>query len=202
MRVLVTAFGPFGGWESNSSWLCLQHLTRELPMEPQLTTRLYPVDFVEARNRLAEDLKGGHDVAIHLGQAAGISHIHLEAIAVNAAEGFPGRETDVLDPTGPAAFRTSLPVARWARLLSQQGVPARVSYHAGTYLCNGLFYWSQQISTQLNLGMPSVFLHLPLDVSQVLTSGDSRTPWMPSEVAVRALRMLLDDLMLHPPGVV
>ncbi len=204
MRVLVTAFGPFGGWETNSSWLCLQQLTRELPVDPEIVTRLYPVDYEEARLRLAEDLSTGHDVAIHLGQAEGTSHLQLETFAVNAASGYPNRSTDLLDPAGPAAFRCSLPLQRWARLLSQQRVPTRVSYHAGTFLCNALFYWSQQITGELGLNTPSVFVHLPLDVSQVVDNPgrvDAKTPWMSSETAARGIRMLLDDLALHQPSI-
>jgi pyrrolidone-carboxylate peptidase len=45
-RVLLTAFGPYGSWESNASWLALTELTRELPSLPQVTTRLYPTDYL------------------------------------------------------------------------------------------------------------------------------------------------------------
>jgi pyroglutamyl-peptidase len=43
-RVLITAFGPYGCWEENASWLALVELTRDLPTGAEIVTRLYPVD--------------------------------------------------------------------------------------------------------------------------------------------------------------
>ena len=43
--VLITAFEPYDRWEANSSWLALVELTKDLPSEPRITTRRYPVDF-------------------------------------------------------------------------------------------------------------------------------------------------------------
>lgn len=57
-RVLVTAFEPFDAWKANSSWLTLVELTKDLPAGPELTTRLYPVDFAGLQQRLLEDLCG------------------------------------------------------------------------------------------------------------------------------------------------
>ena len=55
-RVLITAFEPYDRWRENSSWLALVELTKELPREPHVTTRLYPVDFGLVRSKLEEDL--------------------------------------------------------------------------------------------------------------------------------------------------
>ena len=48
-RVLLTAFEPYDRWKANASWLALVQLTQHLPDEPQITTRLYPVDFAEMK---------------------------------------------------------------------------------------------------------------------------------------------------------
>ena len=55
-RVLVTAFEPYDVWSENASWLALVELTRDLPVRPEVTTRLYPVDYAEMRKRLERDL--------------------------------------------------------------------------------------------------------------------------------------------------
>ena len=47
--VLVTAFEPYDRWKTNSSWLALVNFTHELPDEPAITTRLYPVDISRLR---------------------------------------------------------------------------------------------------------------------------------------------------------
>ena len=48
-RVLITAFGPYGKWAENASWLALVELTRHLPAQPEITTRRYPVDLEVVR---------------------------------------------------------------------------------------------------------------------------------------------------------
>ena len=53
--ILITAFEPYGSWKENSSWLALVELTRDLPEDPKVVTRRYPVDFSTTRERLAED---------------------------------------------------------------------------------------------------------------------------------------------------
>ena len=104
-RVLLTAFEPYGGHEANASWLCLKELTRTLPASPKITTRLYPVDFSQVRQRLADDLAANYDFALHLGQAPGSALIQLEALGVNVG-GDVGQSPDQYYPLtddGPEA---------------------------------------------------------------------------------------------------
>ena len=75
-RVLLTAFEPYDRWPENASWLVMKKLTADLPTSIVLTTRRYPVDFPAVRSRLAEDLVGGFDYAIHLGQHPRATAIH------------------------------------------------------------------------------------------------------------------------------
>ncbi len=53
-RVLITAFRPYGPWRVNASWLTLVELTRDLPGEPEIVTRLYPVSFERGARRVLE----------------------------------------------------------------------------------------------------------------------------------------------------
>ncbi|MEM9658078.1 MAG: pyroglutamyl-peptidase I, partial [Planctomycetota bacterium] len=55
-RLLLTAFEPYADWSDNASWLVIERLTRDLPVDPQITTRLYPVAFSAMRERLETDL--------------------------------------------------------------------------------------------------------------------------------------------------
>jgi pyroglutamyl-peptidase len=195
-RVLVTAFGPYDSWEQNSSWLALVELVRELPDGLAVTTRRYPVDFEAVKRLLAQDLEVGFDVALHLGQAPGASRIHLEAVGLNVGGSSTQLPEDFqpLSPEGPLAYRSELPLARWAAMLRGAGIPAQVSYHAGTYLCNATLYWSHHLAAVRRLPMQSTFIHLPLDLSQVV-GGPPELPWMPAATAASAIRLVLADLL-------
>jgi pyroglutamyl-peptidase len=149
------------------------------------------------RRRLAEDLQSDFDYAIHLGQAPGAAKIRLEAIGLNvaptedsAAPG-PGSEPLVLD--GPVAYQTALPLGGWAEKLRRGGIPTQVSYHAGTYLCNATLYLSQYLADHGPRKTQSVFIHLPLELSQVIENGPEYPAW-PRATLAAAVRLILDEL--------
>ncbi|HVX64126.1 MAG TPA: pyroglutamyl-peptidase I [Pirellulales bacterium] len=193
--VLITAFEPYDRWQANSSWLCLMELTRDRPTQPAITTRRYPVDFQAAKERLAQDLKANYDYALHLGQAPRSATIRLEEIGLNVGGGChePVERLHPLAADGPTAYRTSLPLGDWSAKLRQAGIPSQVSYHAGTYLCNAMLYWSHYLSEQLGLRTRSAFIHLPLDISQTLGEREE-LPSLPAGVSAAALRLILNEL--------
>lgn len=197
--VLITAFEPFGEWRSNSSWQCLIHFTRELPLEPKITTRLYPVDFAEARTRLWRDLSAGYDYALHLGQATGRAVIELEMFGLNIG-GLPGEDPasyQPLESDGPAAYRSGLPLTDWVGKLRLRGIPAQISHHAGTYLCNAIFYWSQHFAARERLPTQSTFVHIPLEPSQVVEARRNLAS-LPTTTAATALRCIVSELATPP----
>jgi pyroglutamyl-peptidase len=193
--VLITAFEPYDRWKDNSSWLALLELTRDLPVEPRVVTRLYPVDFQQARLRLEDDLQANYDFALHLGQAPGSGRIQLEAIGVNVG-GTSSQLPDAfqtLEPAGPAAYRSDLPLADWAARLREAGIPAVVSYHAGTYLCNAILYLSLHLSRIGGLKTRSTFIHLPLAPQQVLAERNDHAS-IPATFTAAGVRLILDTL--------
>ncbi len=194
-RVLITAFEPFDRWSENSSWLALVELTRSLPESPKVVTRRYPVDFAKVKERLIEDLAAEYDFVLHLGQSSKIGRIELEAIGLNIG-GEPSQSPDefqTLVAGGPAAYRSTLPLVRWAAMMREDGIPAQVSYHAGTYLCNAVLYLSQHLAAQKGLKTRSTFIHLPLAPQQVLKERND-SPSLPSEMCARGIRSILSQL--------
>lgn len=195
--VLLTAFKPYDRWTSNASWLCVEQLTRDFPAHVMLTTRLYPVDFHEVRARLVEDLAANHDLAIHLGQAPGSTSLRLEQLAVNVAGRADQKPEEFaeLEVDAPAAYRSQLPLGNYAAAMRAAGIPAEISFHAGTYLCNAVYYWSQHFSALRGLRTRSVMIHLPLDPRQVCEVRDPLAS-LPATMSAAALRMILDALPL------
>jgi len=193
--VLITAFEPYDRWKANASWLALVQLTQNLPDEPSVTTRLYPVDFAAVKERLAGDLAANFDYALHLGQAPGSTRIQLEAVAINVG-GSSMQLPEQFGPLvagGPAAYHSPLPLGAWAMRLRGEGIPAQISYHAGTYLCNATLYFSCYLAERMGLKTRSAFVHLPLDVTQAAAQAlDSAA--LPAEISARAVRIILMEL--------
>ena len=193
--VLITAFEPYDHWNENSSWLALLELTKHLPEVPKVVTRLYPVDFSRARAKLEQDLLQNYDFSLHVGQAPGSARIRLEAVGLNiggSSAQYPD-EFRPLDAEGPAAYASDLPLASWAAKLRFSGLPAAVSYHAGTYLCNALLYLALHFSQRRKLRTRSTFVHLPLAPQQV-TRESKDMPTMAPESTAKALKLLLQEL--------
>jgi pyroglutamyl-peptidase len=168
-------------------------LTKELPQEPQLTTRLYPVDYAALSDRLAGDLAAGYDYALHLGQAPRSGCIQLESIAINVA-GRCGKEPFAsLVSEGPVAYQSDLPLATWAEKLRYHGIPAQVSFHAGTFLCNAALYFSMHYAALKKLKTRAAFIHVPLETTQA-SAGLDDVASMPATMAAGAIRIILAEL--------
>lgn len=195
-RALITAFSPYDRFAENASWLALVELTRELPSIWQVTTRRYPVDFQQLKERLAQDLQQRPDYVLMLGQAPGTAAIQLEAIGLNV-EGRPelrGAVYPRLVEDGPLAYQSALPLEQWAAGLRQLGIPAAVSYHAGVYLCNAALYLAHYYADKLGLETKAAFVHLPLDVAQA-ASEPCATPCLAAKESARAVRWLLEQVL-------
>ena len=195
--VLLTAFEPYDRWAENASWLALVELTREPLPDLKIVTRRYPVDFERVRARLAEDLAANYDYVLHLGQAPGISRVHLEAIGINIG-GHSTQTPDEFQPLvadGPPAYRTALPLAEWSGKIRAAGIPCQVSYHAGTFLCNAVLYLTHHLAATRGLKCKAAFIHLPLAPVQVLAERQD-WPTLPATTASEAIRYILQDLVV------
>jgi pyroglutamyl-peptidase len=183
--------------------MVLTELLKEFPTSKSLVTRRYPVNLPALQEKLVKDLDREFDAILHLGQSPGASSVKLEAIAVNAAGLIDDRgdELDEIVPSGPVAYRSNMPLKRWAKLLRSQNIPTVISYHAGTFLCNATMYLSHH---QLNLQQSEQdsvrgakclvgFVHLPLATEQVAQQGRALAS-LPLSTLVRAVQLLLDDL--------
>lgn len=199
-RILLTAFEPYDRWPENSSWLALIEFTKQLNRHDQITTRLYPVDFTTFRQRLENDLAADFDYALHLGQSPGSTKLRLEAIGVNVSCESQQSADQVcpLVPDGPVAYRSQLPLARWAEMLRSAGIPAAVSHHAGIYLCNATLYLSHYLAEKNNLQTRSTFIHVPLDSSQAAQE-NGECAALPSAVCATALRLIVETLVKPGP---
>ena len=199
-RIFITAFDPYDQWSENSSWLALVEFTKQRRDDAVIVTRRYPVDFDEVQRRLEADLVDGYDYALHLGQAPGAARMQLEAIGLNLGADISDREGGhrLLVPEGPVAYRSQLPLDRWVPKLRSLGIPASVSYHAGTYLCNATLYLTHYLTDRHGLPTKATFLHLPLDPRQ--TAGlRQETASMPSSLAAEGMHLIVEELVKRSP---
>ena len=104
------------------------------------------------------------EVVICFGQADGRSGISVERFAHNLDEAATSDNDEApgsgaaIDPLGPAAYASTLPVDAIVEALRARGLPAEVSRDAGGFLCNHVFYVLMQ---SLKPGRCGGFVHVP-----------------------------------------
>jgi pyroglutamyl-peptidase len=192
-RVLVTGFEPFGGGVVNPSEQLVERLRAEPPPGVELRTALLPVAYARAAGVLRDALEAARpDVVICFGQADGRTGVSVERFAHNL-DGAESADNDgvalstEIDPEGPVAYRSTLPVDAIVAALRAGGIPAAASRDAGGFLCNNVFY---ALMRHLE-GRPEVtggFVHVPLLPEQAL---EKDAPSMPLDTLVRAARVIV-----------
>lgn len=153
--VLVTGFEPWGEHAANPSQLIAERLGGVV----------LPVSYARATDALRAAIdERDPELVIAFGLAETRDKVSVERFAHNldeasttdndAANG-TGAE---IDPAGPLALRSSLPVDAIVAALNDAGIPAEVSRDAGGFLCNHVFYRLLQVRE-------GGFVHVPpLDV--------------------------------------
>lgn len=164
-KLLVTGFDPFGGETINPAWEAVSRLP-VLIGSYELTKLQVPTVFGKAADlaaRKAEELSA--DAILCVGQAGGRDAVTPERVAINLRDariadnvGQTPQDAPVV-PGAPSAYFATAPVKQMAEAVRRADLPARVSYTAGTFVCNDLFY------SMLHLfgtkAVPVAFVHVP-----------------------------------------
>lgn len=168
MKILITGFEPFGGERLNPSLEVMRRLPDRLGRASLIKLEL-PTTFAGCWPPLEEALRAHRpEAVVCLGQAGGDAALSVERVAINLddariADNAGAQPVDQpILPQGPAACFSTLPVRQIVDAMKRAGVPAQLSYSAGTYACNHVMYrllhWQGQHMPAARGG----FIHLPL----------------------------------------
>lgn len=193
MNVLMTGFDPFNGEVVNPSFEAIRAMP-ETVLGYEVIKLEVPTVFDRAIQVLAAAMDAHRpDIVICVGQAGGRFAITPEYVAINLDEArIPDNEGNKPDASpivagGENAYFTTLPVRAIVTSLREAGIPATLSYTAGTFVCNHLFYGLMHL---IEKDYPSVrggFIHVPFLPGQVVT--DSNKPFMTLEMMTSALTL-------------
>ena len=172
MKVLVTAFDPFGGDDTNSSMMTLERLGDELD-GIIIKKLIIPTVFTEAARIVWDEAKKAEaDVILSLGQAGGRSAVTVEVIGINYAYAKIEDNARVLKngeklfKEGEAAYFSTLPVKEMVESVKKCGFNAEISTSAGAFVCNSLLYTLLKNSKDENRDIKIGFVHLPYEIGQ------------------------------------
>ena len=155
-----------------------------------------PCVFGQALQALEEALaRTAPHLVLALGQAGGRVDLSLERVAINVddariADNAGAQPIDqAVQPDGPAAYFSTLPIKAMVAAMRAAGLPASVSQSAGTFVCNHVFYG---LMHRLR-SRPEVrggFMHLPLLPEQA--ARQNGTASLPLATMVEGVRVALE----------
>jgi len=199
--ILLTGFEPFGGESSNPSWDAVQQLDGWQPDQETIVRAVQlPCVFGDSLSELRSHIAALDPVlVIALGQAGGRSCISLEKVAINYNDARiadnqgqqPLATTTVAE--GPAAYFSTLPLKHLVQQLTARGIPAELSFSAGTFVCNHLFYGlmhAMETKPQVRAG----FIHIPYSPAQ---AAKRQCASMSIALVVEALKICIEISLLQ-----
>ncbi len=193
-KLLVTGFEPFGGLDINPSWEAVKALPQFIG-NYEITKLKLPVEYQNAADiviKMAEEISA--DTVISVGVAGGRKSVSFEKVAINLRNSSMAdnknckKEDEPVVENSREAYFTDLPVKCMAEAVKNKGVPAAVSYSAGAFVCNDVFYslLHKYHNTEKKVG----FIHLPYLPQQT----NENSPSMKLEDMIKALEVAIEAI--------
>ncbi len=198
MRILVTAFDPFGGESMNPAQMALERLADQIGAHEIIKMIIPTVFGVSGDLVTAEMDRLRPDAVICVGQAGGRKAVTPERVAINVmdaniTDNAGNRPVDEpVVPGSPAAYFSTLPVKKMVEGIKSAGLPGQISNTAGTFVCNHILYRVLHHAAQQMPETKCCFIHVPYIPEQVTEKPDM--PAMALEDIVKALTAAVEVL--------
>jgi len=198
-KILLTGFEPFEKEPINPS----QELLKSFDISKQtrdIHTLLLPVTVRDAGRIVEEAIEEIEpDYLISFGLNGKLSHIALERVALNIIDaripdnnGEQPQDTPICE-NAPVAYWSTLPLRDIERELKACGIPVKLSYSAGTYICNFLMYTALNFINQKDLKTKAGFIHIPF-LPEQCTNHPERSS-MDMSVLHKMLKVVLSSII-------
>lgn len=194
MKILITGFDPFNKETVNPAYLAVSKL-RNTYDDIILTKLEIPTSFSHSFEILSQELNNDYDAVIMVGQAGGRKEISLEKVAINYIDAKIADNDGLvishqaINSNGKDAYFTTLPILKLLSDLEKESIPAKISYSAGTFVCNYLMYKTLEHFNTTNTKVG--FIHVPYIKEQIK---DDKTPYMDLEIITKALEIIIKGL--------
>ncbi len=199
--VVLTGFEPFAGFQVNPSWEAARAFDGEEIDSFKVKSFQIPLAYKEIKPAIARIIATQKPaVIISLGQSYR-PFLSLEKVAINLADltestilyNCRTRPKDkTLEPNAPAAYFTTLPIRKILSNIRQNDIPAEISYTAGTFGCNQLFFHVMHKIHKDRLKTLAGFIHvpsLPSQAAQLQRKGKANMPCMNLDTIIKALEI-------------
>lgn len=173
MKILLTGFEPWAEWSSNPSGAVAASLNGSSIAGCEVVSAVLPVVHGADIDRVASLVAEYEPVAVVcLGLHGSASALHVERVGINLKV-IDGVDYPIVEG-GPDAYFSTLPTRAMVRRMADAGVPARLTYSAGTFLCNHIMYSVLHLIAERGDDLPAGFIHVPPTPELVTELGRSQ----------------------------
>jgi pyroglutamyl-peptidase len=190
-KILLTGFEPFRNEPINPS----QELARAFAKT--CDTLVLPVSYDRAWKILRAQLaERDYDFILMLGQAGDRKNICLERVAINLQDTETPDEDGIvrvqskISEAGPDAFMNPLSLRALSQALQRLKLPVEVSFTAGAFVCNSIYYQSFLFLKESGRQTPVLFVHVPYLPEQTLGKAEG-TPSLSLDLMRETISALL-----------
>ncbi|MBX2869660.1 MAG: pyroglutamyl-peptidase I [Acidiferrobacterales bacterium] len=203
MRILVFGFEKFGELSCNPSQLVVEQLAREQETYSgsPLITSVLPTEYVASEKAIKSLIRDNHPtIVVGLGVSASRQTICLERFALNIDDVEVAdnvgclRLGERISTTGPAALTTDVDLQPIVAELIDHGIAATISNHAGTYVCNHVYYQALHAIQAEKIDSRCVFVHVPGLGNPIPSSANTRETWKLQKL-VKAVKLVITELI-------
>lgn len=199
-KILITGFEPFGGEKINPAFEAVKRLPDEIA-GAKIIKKEIPVVFKKGADSVIDSIEQCQpDYVLCIGQAGGRSQVTPEWVGINFQnarisdnEGNTPMQKRIVED-GPEAYFTMLPVFRMVERMKENGIPANVSYTAGTYVCNDVMYSTIHACKTKFKSTMAGFMHVPFATEQTVNH-PAGTPGMNLSDIARAIRVSIEAIL-------
>ncbi len=166
MKLLLTAFDPFGGGTINPALEAVK-LVGVVARVDIIKLEVPTVFGTSVDTVISAIEKHLPDAVLCVGQAGGRAGLTPERVAINIDDArIPDNEGHQpvdrpIAAEGPAAYFSTLPVKAMTAAIRQAGLPSDLSNTAGTFVCNHLMYGVLHHLAKHHPAIRAGFLHVP-----------------------------------------
>jgi pyroglutamyl-peptidase len=184
MKILIYSFEKFQNLKNNHAYEVGKEITRKFNSKDVQLIKL-PVNFNcwdILRNKI-EEFKP--DFVLGIGIAVGINKVKVEKVGLNykhseISDNEKTRATlEKINASKKLSYETNIDVLDFVDSLKKKEIPAEISFHAGTYVCNYTYYNCLEYVSDKNI--KTLFIHIPASPKDTIEL-NLNVPCFPSSV--------------------
>ena len=190
MKILVTAFDPFGGEKMNPALEAVKQLDDTIG-DHSITKLEIPTVFHESKEVISKALaENDFDVVLAIGQAEVDLKSHLNVLVLTLMMHVLQiiKKINLLMKSfkrWPTSLLLKFTCKKMTEAIQNAGVPGRLSNTAGTFVCNHVLYQLGYLADKSYPGLRFGFIHVPFIPEQTINKPDK--PSMSIHTIVKGL---------------